>query len=387
MTDAVLVLNGTSALHEPTRRRMLDEWSRALGTTVRLETAGSVAALADALGTAPARGVVLELGDVDPDPTLQAAVASCAAPVVLVDLLGPGRPLPPARRHLADACDLAVVGRGIEGYRWALRYLRDRARRPATRVRYGDARPQWADLYVPDGPGPHPVAVVIHGGSWRGQWGADLMTGLAADLADHGVATLNLEFRLVHTDGGWPATFQDLAAAIGLVTELAADHELDPTRLGVVGHSSGGHLALWTAIGDVPGAPAVPPLRPAVVLSLAGVPDLHEGDRRATGEGDWAAKDFLGGHADEVPDRYAAASPAARLPLGVPLVLVQGLADRGDLVERAHAFAEQARAAGDDVTFLALPGVDHFHVIEADHPSWHAARDAVTSRLVPVPSG
>ena len=118
---------------------------------------------------------------------------------------------------------------------------------PVTYV-YGDSPEQFATLAVPATPGPHPVVVLIHGGFWRAAYGLDLMEPLAADLVRRGYAAWNIEYRRVgQPGGGWPGTLEDVAAAIDKLADLADDADLDLTRVSVVGHSAGGHLALWAA--------------------------------------------------------------------------------------------------------------------------------------------
>src|SRR5919202_4613119 len=114
------------------------------------------------------------------------------------------------------------------------------------RHRYGPHRLNRADLWLPDGPGPHPVVVVIHGGFWRARYGKAVMKPVCADLVRRGVAAWNIEYRRIGRGqgGGWPATFDDVAAAIDHLPEAAAGRmRLDDVP--VVGHSAGGQLALW----------------------------------------------------------------------------------------------------------------------------------------------
>ncbi len=241
---------------------------------------------------------------------------------------------------------------------------------------YGPAVDQFADLRLPpDGDrgvgGPVPVAVIIHGGFWRDHRELDMVEDLAVDLAGRGWATWNLEYGRVGGRGGWPTTLIDVAAGIDAVADAAEDHGLDPARVVVVGHSAGGHLALWSAAraglpAEAPGADPV--VVPVGVVSLAGVGDLDAAARDDLGDG--AATGFLGGDPAGVPGRYAWASPATRLPLGVPQVLAHGDADAHVPVAHARDYAAAATAAGDRVTLLEFAGADHFTVIDTTSPVW-----------------
>jgi acetyl esterase/lipase len=231
---------------------------------------------------------------------------------------------------------------------------------------------------MPAGAGPHPVALVIHGGCWRAYWQLDLMDALCRDLAGRGIAAWNIEYRRLGQGGGWPMSLIDVAAATDILDLLAARHSLDLARLVAIGHSAGGHLALWTAARHrlVRGAPGADPVvRPQSALALAGISDLREGFRQGTC--DHAVYELLGGPPDELADRYAHASPAELLPLGVPQVLVHGSADVDVDPSITDLYAERARASGDQVTAVRLQGFDHFDVIDPESPIWQAALDAV----------
>jgi dipeptidyl aminopeptidase/acylaminoacyl peptidase len=160
--------------------------------------------------------------------------------------------------------------------------------------------------------------------------------------------------------GGYPTTLEDVAAAIDALADL--DAPLDRDRVVAIGHSAGGQLALWAA------ARSDPAVRLAGAVSQAGVHDLREADRLDLGEG--ATADFMGGHAGDVPDRYADASPIERVPLGVPALLVHGEADERVPASMSSAYAEAARAAGDDVDVVLRPGEDHFVHLDVGGEAW-----------------
>jgi acetyl esterase/lipase len=231
---------------------------------------------------------------------------------------------------------------------------------------------------MPAGAGLHPVALVIHGGCWRAYWQLDLMDTLCRDLVGRGIAAWNIEYRRLGQGGGWPMSLIDVAAATDILDLLSARHPIDLTRLFAIGHSAGGHLALWTAgrhrlRSGAPGSRQV--VRPQNVLVLAGISDLREGFRQGTC--DHAVYELLGGPPDELADRYAHASPAELLPLGVPQILVHGSADVDVDPSITDVYAERARAAGDSVIEVRLDGFDHFDVIDPKSPIWQAALDAV----------
>lgn len=246
------------------------------------------------------------------------------------------------------------------------------------RYRYGPERDHFGELYLPSRNGPHPVALVIHGGCWRAYWQLDLMEPLCRDLAARGVAAWNVEYRRLGQGGGWPMSLIDVGAAADILDLLASRHALDLTRLVAIGHSAGGHLALWAAARHrlAAGAPGCDPVvRPRFVLVLAGVSDLREGYRHGTC--DHAVYELLGGSPDEVPERYAHASPGDLLPLGVPQVLVHGADDVDAEPAITDTYAQRARAAGDHVTEVRLDGFDHFDVINPQSEIWQAALDAM----------
>jgi acetyl esterase/lipase len=236
---------------------------------------------------------------------------------------------------------------------------------PAPCIAYGDDPEQVANLHLPavEG-GPWPVVVLVHGGFWRRRWDRTTTTPLARELAAHRLLVWNVEYRRVGQDGGgWPGTFLDVAAATDHLAELP---EADLERVVAVGHSAGGHLALWLAArprlpAGAPGRGARVRLRGAV--SLAGVCDLERGAEDGLGDG--AVVELLGGPPGERPDRYASASPAALLPLGVPQVLVHGGRDGIVPPAQSRDYARAAAAAGDRVELVELPEADHFDLIAA----------------------
>ncbi|GGS69659.1 hypothetical protein GCM10010156_30540 [Planobispora rosea] len=351
----------------------------ALGIRGTVSSAPDLPALSAAL-EAPGPLVVL------PGPRAEARALIPAHPhVVWLDLVravsasaaghagsAPGRPAGSegALREAGTERPTHLHGRGVWGLAWAIRHAVHRLRWPARRVAYGPDPDQWAEVRFPrrspavqgtgpePGPGTAPTVVLLHGGYWRSIWGADLMDALAVDLAERGAVSWNVEYRRPDLHG-WAATTEDVAAALA----LAAGRARGPVV--VVGHSAGGQLALRAAADDH---------RVALAVSLAGVLDLVEGDRRHLSSGAVAAA--LGGSAAEVPAAYAASSPLERLPLKVPQLIVQGGGDDLDLIDLGRRYARAARAADDDVTYLEMSG-DHFDVIDPASPIWRATAGAM----------
>ena len=227
------------------------------------------------------------------------------------------------------------------------------------------------------------MVALLHGGFWRARRTLELMRPLAADLAGRGFAAWNLEYRRVgQPGGGWPGTFQDVAAGLDHLAELAGREPLDLDRLVVAGHSAGGHLALWSAArpGLPAGAPGAGPLGRAPAGGEPGR-GLRPGRRGRRGLGEGAVAEFLGAAPGQAPGRYRLASPLARLPLGVAQLLVHGDADTRVPVAQSRAYAAAAAAAGDPVELVELAGVGHMAVIDPASPAWAE----VTRRLARSP--
>ena len=254
-----------------------------------------------------------------------------------------------------------------------------------SKLPYGAGPQQFGELYVPSNPGPHPVVILIHGGFWRAPYGLTLMTGLAEDLAQRGIAAWNIEYRRVgDPGGGWPGTLLDVAHAADYLRTLANRYPLDLQRIVATGHSAGGHLALWLAARPrIPQnsslAQATPPLKLTGVVSQAGAMDLEHVWRLNLGGG--AAAELLGGSPNTVPERYIAASPAEHLPLGVPQALIHGTVDDRVPLVVSQDYARKARVAGDMITLIELPGADHFVLIDPTSAAWNSTVEATKKLL------
>lgn len=256
-------------------------------------------------------------------------------------------------------------------------------RPPPRRERYGEHAQQRAELHLPPGGGPHPVLVALHGGFWRAPRSRRYMRPLCAALCRGGWAVWNLEYRRVGRGqgGGWPATFEDVAAGVDALASL--DAPLDLERVAALGHSAGGHLALWAAArpGLPAGAPGAAPRVPLTTgaVSIAGVSDLEAAPSLyAPGE---PVHDFMGCSPQDAPDeRYSLGNPIRRLPLGVPVLLVHGERDGSVPVRRSRDFAAAARAAGDEVTLVELPGADHRQPVDPRCGHWRPVADWLAER-------
>jgi acetyl esterase/lipase len=246
------------------------------------------------------------------------------------------------------------------------------------RLSYGSERLQFGELRLPKSSGPHPIAIIIHGGCWVDRLpGRDpritsfeLLRPFAAALASIGIATWNIEYRRAgDAGGGWPGSFRDLARATDFLRTIAPKYVLDLKRVIPIGHSAGGQLALWLAA-----RPKLPtssplyendPLTVKAALDIDGPPDLASAQPEERKFCPVAGiEKFLGGTPSDRPERYREGSVAAWLPIGIPQMIVTGalLAGAPNLVS---GYQERARASDDNVTVLALDGSGHFDML---HP-------------------
>jgi acetyl esterase/lipase len=205
------------------------------------------------------------------------------------------------------------------------------------------------------------------------------MDDMAIDLTSYGVATWNIEYRRVGQVGGaWPGTFLDVAHATDFLKTLSQDLPLDLGRVVAIGHSAGGHLALWLGARHLLSkeselrSPLEVPLPLKGVVSLAGVSDLKMmyDIHRLAGREVNPTFDFLGGRPEDVPLRYEEGSPIQKLPLGVPQILIHGALDVNVPVGMSTYYAGKAKKAGDQVALVELPLTEHFKIIDPKSDSW-----------------
>ena len=251
------------------------------------------------------------------------------------------------------------------------------------RVRYGRDPQHFAELRLPAGRGPFPFLFVIHGGFWQSAYDLSHIGHLCAALTRKGIITCNLEYRrLGDSGGGWPGTFQDVSLATDHILEtISSDSRVDAARTAVLGHSAGGHLALWLAsrhrvskASPLHGAQKYP-LGSAV--SLAGVCDLRRAFEQRLGNGVVAR--LIGGTPNQYPDRYDAGSPIELLPTGTRQVLVHGTTDNVVPVSQSENFVERAEQLGEHPKLVKLDGVGHFELIDPESDAWSAVVGAVLS--------
>lgn len=253
------------------------------------------------------------------------------------------------------------------------------------RYDYGPDPSQWGELFLPGLPAGakhQGVVVVIHGGYWRSQYGAELGEPLAMDLAAHGMAAWNLEYRRAGNGGGWPGTFQDVLAGIDKLRALAEPHSLDLGKVVALGHSAGGHLAVWAAgrerlrgLGPEDGLQMENDgVRLTGVVSQSGVLNLAEAERLNLSDG--AVRNLLGGPSSDFPGRHRIADPVAALPLDVPVFAVHATEDVDVPLSMSTTYADASRSGPVPAELVMVPG-DHFALIDVGAEAYVTCRDLV----------
>jgi acetyl esterase/lipase len=248
------------------------------------------------------------------------------------------------------------------------------------RIAYGPAPAQVVDLFLPKGPGPFPVVVLLHGGCFKAEFeGLAQTSGIAGDLARRGYAVWNVEYRKLGEAGaGYPGTFLDVGEAIDRLRAEAPSRKLDLTRVVALGHSAGGHLALWAA--SRPRLPRSSPLWRAdplpigAVISIGGIGDLEAHEAVFAGSCGDALPRIIAGH-------YADTSPAELLPVRADVVMVHGEFDHVMPPETGRAYAETVRKSGGRARAVELKDAGHFDPVIPTTPAWRAVAELVAHEL------
>ena len=218
-------------------------------------------------------------------------------------------------------------------------------------------------FYAPKGPPPHPTVLFIPGEFW-GSASLDHNDNVCTALAHAGAAVWSLPYRRVGDSGAsWSAISEDVVRGAQHLVSLEARNGLDLTRLLAVGHAGGGHLALWLA------AQRVIDLRG--VVGLAPISDLRRAWTLQLDGG--VVRQLLGGTPDQVPQRYAAASPIELLPISVPQRLLHGTADKVVPFEMSQRFAK----ASSNAKLIPLDGAGHTDLIDPGSRVWPTVQRAI----------
>ena len=260
------------------------------------------------------------------------------------------------------------------------------------RVQYGPGEFQFGDLWMPvlKAGVRAPLIIFLHGGWWKAAYGLGYGGHFCADLKAHGVAVWSLEYRRVgNPGGGWPGTFEDVAAGFDFVAALAKTHPIDLSRIVVAGHSAGGHLAFWLAgRPHIPGSSVLRNPQPYLpirgVVGLAGAVDLELTITLADGAfaHDRAeVENLMGGSPDQFPERYVAGDPGALRPLNVPQFLIQGTADDQIPAELPARWAQRGLNQQESVQVTMLGGADHSDVVDPESSASPVVRSVLLKAL------
>ncbi len=261
--------------------------------------------------------------------------------------------------------------------------------KPSARIAYGELPEQFVELWLPQGTGPFPVVVMVHGGCWLSNAATlEIMNFAAEDLRRRGIAVWNIEYRGIDRQGGgYPGTFLDVAAGADALSAAAAQYKLRLDDVVAVGHSAGGHLVFWLAarpkIAPTSALYAAAPLRMRAAISLGGLPDLRLAHDGAIGSGCGAARvEKLTGTANTArPDVYADTSPASLAPFGNRQILVSGYLDPIVPPGVAAAYVKEVTALGDSPTATIIPDSGHAELIAPETPAWSREVEMIENAL------
>lgn len=325
-------------------------WGSDLGIDVETIQSNSETDLIEAIHGSTHDGVVLNPGALThTSRALGDAIASVEVPVVEIHISNVREREPwRATSVVAESCVRTIYGRGLSGYRDALRHLANRTAVSFETVRYGPHEENLGDLRLGD----KGFVVLVHGGFWRHEWERDTMESLAVDLGRRGLSTWNIEYRRIGVGGGWPGSFHDTLMALDFIPQVLETTE----RVVVIGHSAGASLSMWAANRSR--------TEVSQVVALAGVLDLEA-----------HARSGLFG-ATEARALLASGAPGRSSPPGVSTLLVHGTDDH----HVPHAYSQQLATTAPEVEMMS-PTAGHFQLLDPAEPAWDSVAESVAATL------
>ncbi|MFT7459473.1 MAG: acetyl esterase/lipase [Planctomycetota bacterium] len=251
------------------------------------------------------------------------------------------------------------------------------------RLNYGPGVFQFGDLRLPEGEGPHPVVVLVHGGCWTAKYGLHLMDAMAERLTELGFATWNPEFRRVGMNGGeWQDIFKDVVMATHYVDNLASRFNLDTENVILTGHSSGAHLVLWLAHQEEL-INKHNSMKVKAVLSLAPLTDLTDVAKDETLPCHKTVEGLMGGSVEMYPERYRAASPIHMSNTGVELIVINGKQDSAGFYSQFLKYRKNMTKRGHEIRHLEVGPSGHFEMITPGTTAWKDVEKAFLSFMNP----
>ena len=255
------------------------------------------------------------------------------------------------------------------------------ASKPDAILRYADHQRGFAELRLPTGKGPFPLAVIYHGGCWKtGIASQAYMAPLATRWQQQGIATLNVDYREVGDGGGWPGSFEDWATSAKLIEDVAARHPIDRKRVTLVGHSAGGLPAVWLASASGADGPIGKrkPVTARAAIVLDGPGDVGPEQPAFDALCQFSAvAPFIGTLA---PARYGAISPATHAPQLAEILFVQA-----KLPAPSAATQSALGKAGAKVSVRENIGQSHFAIITPGNPVYTANEAAMLAVIKGAP--
>lgn len=260
----------------------------------------------------------------------------------------------------ADAAAKVVVPEGV-------RYVPNIAYLPADRT-------EKIDLYLPEKPEPgmrRPAVLMIHGGGWMGgDKAARREQNIGANLVQAGFVAASVNYRL--GEGAWPTNIHDCKNAVRFLRAKAAEYGIDPDRIGVLGGSAGGHLALMVGLtahvglfepdAPYPGVSS----RVSAIINLYGITNLNT-RRKTDAQGNPVGEPYYGGAARAFsqtgagdPEFWKSVSPVTYVrPDSPPVLSGHGLVDTTVDYLQAKELAQVLDKAGVANELVLLEGVGH----------------------------